>query len=64
MVLRYEIVKMGIMYIPNKTITINNNVKLINTDKIFTWINKVTRVITGTTSIRKGTVDLVDAITY
>ena len=64
MVLRYKIVKMGIMYIPNKTITINNNVKLINTDKIFTWINKVTRVITGTTSIRKGTVDLVDTITY
>ena len=61
------ILKKVIMFIPNKLITINNNVdKIINlpnrADKTFTYITKVTGATTGAAGAAKGSTDLIEAI--
>lgn len=61
------ILKKVIMFIPNKLVTINNNVdKIINlpnrADKTFTYITKVTGATTGAAGAAKGSADLIEAI--
>lgn len=61
------ILKKVIMFIPNKLVTINNNVdKIINlpnrADKTFTYITKVTGATTGAAGAAKGSTDLIEAI--
>jgi hypothetical protein len=61
------ILKKVLMFVPNKLISISNNVnKVINlpetADKTFTYVTKVTGATTGAAGVAKGSADLVEAI--
>ena len=61
------IIKKIVLFIPNKIISINNNVNKIislpeTADKTFTYVTKVTGATTGAAGVAKGTVDLAEAI--
>lgn len=61
------LIKKVVTFIPNKLITINNNVnKVINfpdtVDKTFTYVTKVTGATTGAAGVSKGSVDLAEAL--
>lgn len=63
----YSTIKKIVMFIPNKLIFINKNVHKIielpeNTDKLFTYITKVTGTTTGAAGAAKGSVDLAEVI--
>jgi hypothetical protein len=63
----YSTVKKIVMFIPNKLISINKNVDKIlefpeTTDKLFTYVTKVTGATTGAAGVAKGSVDLAEAI--
>lgn len=63
----FKIIKKIVMYIPEKVITINDNVnKVINlptaANKTFTYVSKVTGATTGAAGAAKGSVDFAEAV--
>ena len=59
--------KKFIMFIPNKLVSINDNVNKVinlptNADETLTYVTKVTGATTGAAGAAKGTVDLVEAL--
>ena len=66
-ILVFPFLKKVVIYVPNKIISINDNVDRIisfpeNADKTFTFISKVTGASTGAMGAAKGSADFLEAV--